>query len=101
MLLLPIARSFLLFLSNKIVSSRHALAAHIPMQHNIKFHKIVAVVMVVCAVGHVSAHLVSIAEQSKLYEEVGLPPWITGTCVPLFWKWLSQCWWGGEGDVCV
>ena len=46
LLLLPIARSFLLFLSNKIVASRQTCAANLPMQHNIKFHKIVARVMV-------------------------------------------------------
>lgn len=83
LLLLPIARSFLLFLSNRIISSRHTCAANVPMQHNIKFHKIVARVMVVCAMCHIIAHLVSIAEYSSLYEALGVPPWITGTLIVL------------------
>eukprot|EP00750_Incisomonas_marina_P017975 INCI2668.2.p1 GENE.INCI2668.2~~INCI2668.2.p1 ORF type:complete len:886 (-),score=109.95 INCI2668.2:1911-4568(-) len=81
LLLLPIARSFLLFLSNKIVASRQTCAANLPMQHNIKFHKIVARVMVICAVGHMGSHLLACAVDSALYEALGLPPWITGSCI--------------------
>ncbi len=81
LLLLPIARSFLLFLSNRIVASRHVCAANVPMQHNVKFHKIVARVTVVCAAVHMIAHMMAVAEYSAIYEALGLSPWITGTLI--------------------
>jgi len=95
MLLLPIARSFLLFLSNKIVASRQTCAANIPMQHNVKFHKIIARVTVFCAAGHMGAHLISVADFPAVYEALGLPPWITGTTIVL--SMLSI--YGGGSDV--
>lgn len=84
LLLLPVARSFLLILNNKVVSMRQECAAWAPVQKNIEFHKLIAKWVMVCAIVHTYAHYMSAMEYADIYRDnLMLSPWITGGLILL------------------
>jgi NADPH oxidase len=83
-LILPVARSALLALNNKVVSMRKDCAAYAPLQKNIEFHKLIAKWVLICALVHTFAHFMSVYEYSAIYEDnLMYSPWITGGLILL------------------
>lgn len=86
LLLLPVARSFMLILNNKVVSLRNDCAAYAPLQKNIEFHKLIAKWVMVCALAHTYAHFMSVYEYPDVYRDnLMYSPWITGGLI-----WLAM-----------
>lgn len=77
--LVPVVRLFLRFLSNKLLNERGKIAGVIPVQKNITFHKAIAKTILVLAAIHTVSHFMGIADKpAPYYDNLQLSPWITG-----------------------
>eukprot|EP00750_Incisomonas_marina_P021488 INCI4459.1.p1 GENE.INCI4459.1~~INCI4459.1.p1 ORF type:complete len:903 (-),score=151.28 INCI4459.1:608-3316(-) len=84
LLILPVARSFLQFLNNKVVSLKTDCAKWVPLQQNIEFHKLIAKWVMICGIVHTFAHYMSVMEYADIYRDnLMYSPWITGGLILL------------------
>ena len=84
LLILPVARSLLLVINNKVVALSNNCAAYAPMQKNIEFHKLIAKWVMVTAIVHTYAHFMSAMEYADIYKDnLMYSPWITGGLILL------------------
>ena len=82
--LLPVARTFIGFVSNRLLNTRGSLAGIIPIQKNITFHKLIAKSILFFAAAHTVSHFIGIAEKPiGYYDNLQLSPWVTGYVIIL------------------
>jgi len=86
-LLIPVTRSLMLLLNKSAESSSFSCARWIPLRHNIAFHKLCAMVVLVLAIVHVIAHYLNfVFNASETLSSFSYGPWITGPliCAAMF-----------------
>lgn len=78
-LLLPVLKSGLRWMSNYNLKNGTSLASYIPVRKNIIFHRLVASFIAVGVFGHVTAHMVNFAFAAEFtLNAFGPAAWVTG-----------------------